>query len=462
MIHLLGGLALFLYGQFILEQNLQKTSRIYLRAFIKLLARYRFTAVVVGAVLTIGMQSSTISVLALVDLINLGVLQLGTAVGIMFGSGIGTSIIIQAISFNPAGYALWFIIFGFLISRLIRYAKGEFLIGLGFMFYGIYIMGQGAVLFKNMPVSPAGSMIGAFVLTVISQSTLASLAVGITLIRDGGMGLANAIPIIMGAHIGAGILPLIYSWKVSGTAVGRQLGIANLIYRILGVLIFIPLIGLCVIVTQRISANPVRQLANAHTLFTLATVVLLIPFAGLLTRFVKRIVPVKETIRGDLRLDLRQEKEDMIEKVYELLKESIKLWEEDSLGRIDKIEKQALSKHLLKEGPDIKLLETIANLERISNIIGIGLVDLSRKRILQGLDFSMEGLNEVLNIHRCIIDEFRTRMFNKEIDSLISASFAAHVNRMGKGFRETKETGLLHTDALALLEQIHWYIRKLT
>lgn len=453
--YFLGGLAFFLYGQFLLEWSIQKASRVYLRAFVKLLAKHKFTAVFLGAILTIGMQSSTVSVLTLIDLINFGILQLGTAIGIVLGSSIGTTIIVQAISLNLSGYALWFIILGFLISRLIRYPRGELLIGLGFMLYGIYLMGHGEVLFKD--INPIVNMIGAFILTVISQSTLAPLAVGITLIRDSGMSLGNAIPLILGAHIGAGVLPLIYSWKISGTTIGRQLSIANLVYRIVGVLIFLPLIGVCVTAVQWMSTNPARQLANAHTLFTLAIVCLFIPFTGLYTRFIKKILPKEEFLKKGLRLDLEGEKK----KVYKLLNDSIKLWEEDRLGRIDKIEKQVLSKHLLKEGPDIKLLETIANLERISNIIGIGLVDLSRKRILQGLDFSIEGLNEVLDIHKRIIEEFRTNTFDPQIDSLISASFAAHINRMRKGFRETKETSSLHADALALLEHIHWCIKKL-
>lgn len=463
----LGGLALFLYGQFLLERNIQKTSRLVLRAITKLLTRRRITAILAGSFLTIGMQSSTIPALTMIDLINIGVLKLGGAFSIVMGVSIGTTIIVQMISFNLAGYALWFIIIGFLISRLCRYSQGELLVGLGFMFYGIYLMGRGVAFLGSVSINPMQNMLGAFILAIASQSTLAPMAVGVTLVREGGLGLSQAIPIILGSHIGAGVLPLIYSWRISGTTTGRQLGIANLIYRILGVLVFLPLIWLLADVshgvTQWFGAGPGRQLANAHTLFTLATVGLFIPFIAPYMWFIKKIVPFREL--PPVQEDLSGQEIRLAEEVYKILNDSMRLWDEDSPREIEKIEKQCFSIRLLKEGilkyaTDISLLETVNNLVKISDIIGCELINLARKRILQGLDFSIEGLNEVLAIHRRIIEEFRNPE-EKDIDSLISESFSGHINRMRKGFRETQETSSLHTDALTVLEHLHWHVREI-
>lgn len=509
IISFLGGLALFLYGQFLLERSIQRTSRVYLRAFIKLLTKHRVTAILVGAFLTICMQSSTMSALTIIDLINLGILRLGQALVIVFGTSVGTTVIVQAISFNPAVFALWFIVIGFLISKISKYARGELLMGFGFMFYGIYLMGSGVALFKETPfgnsfllgtcTNPVQNFIGAFILTVISQSSLASMAIGITLVRNAGLGLNCAIPIIFGAHIGAGILPLIYSWKVSRTVIGRQLSIANLIYRIAGVLIFIPLIGLLAKVslgiTQWLGAGSVRQLANAHTIFTLTTVLLFTPFAFLYTRIAKKAKSSmkksedNQSVKENINV-IEQEEISLAERTYELLKDSMRLWEENKLSRIDKVAEECFSmrsyeeniyKNVIGREQDlsgnkhyIKILENVSNMGKVNNVISSGLINLIRKMVMQGLNFSIEGLNEVLTIHKRIIDEFGEiikflkeekitcdlQKYDKEIELLISLSFASHVGRMNKGFRETKETISLHTDAINLLEQIHWLIKK--
>lgn len=466
MAYLLGGLSLFLYGQFLLERSIQKFSRIHIHAFIKLLARHRLIAVLIGALLTIGMQSSTIAILNLLGLINLGVLHLGTAVGIVLGASIGTTITVQAISFNIAGYAMWFIAVGFVLSKLLRYARGELLIGLGFMFYGIYLMGQGADVFKQIYFgNPFLNLLGAFVLTVISQSTLAPMAVGISLMREGASGLNGVIPIILGAHLGAGILPLVYSWQITGTNAGRQLGIANLIYRIISVMVILPFIGLLADVSLSVSHSPARQLANAHTLFTLFTAGFFIPFAAQYADFIRWLLPERETVKNVSRGNPLDEKKELMQKVYKLLNDSMRLWEEENLKEIDRIEKECFSAPALRmptPDADTGILEDITDLEKIAGIIGTKLVDMARRRIMQGLDFSIEGLNEVLNIHRRIAEEFKLKTYDKEIDPLISSSFKAHIDRMRKGFRETKETSALHTDALALLEEMHWRVGKIT
>lgn len=465
----LGGLALFLYGQFLIEKDIQKTSRHYLRALIRLLTKHRITAILVGSILTVGMQSSTVPILTLIDLVNMGLLKLGSAIGIVLGASIGTTVTVQILSFDVERFALWLVIIGFFISRLMKYGHGELVVGLGFIFYGMYLMGCGVALIREtnlagfLYTNPIQNMLGAFILTMVSQSTLAPMGIGIALIRNGGLGLANAIPIILGSHVGAGVLPLIYSWRISGSDVGRQLGIANLIYRVIGVVLFIPLIGPLASIIHWLSVGPDRQFANAHTIFTLSIVALFLPLTGLYTSFIKKIIP--ERGLHFVQRDLTMQKTRLAQEVYNILNDSIRLWEEDNLKEIEKIEKRCFSIHLLKEDIfkqtiDIGLAEWVNELAKISDIIGTKLVNLARKRVLQGIDFSIEGLNEILTIHRRIIDESNTNPDN-QIESLISASFKRHIERMQKGFKETRETVSLHTDALAILEYIHWHVQKI-
>lgn len=533
----LGGLALFLYGQFLLERSLQKASQIHLRGILKLLTRYRGTAILTGGILAVGMQSSTIPVFTLIGLINRGALQLGQAIGMVLGASIGTTVMAQAITFDITGYALWFIIIGLVIYKIARYSVGELFTGFGFMFFGMHLIASGVALFKatsfgdtflnGLYASPYQNMIGAFILTLISQSTLAALAVGIILMRGGGLGISCAIPIIFGAHIAAGILPLVYSWKISDTAIGRQLGLTNLLYRIACVVIFIPLmtplIKFSSLTIQWFGAAPFRQLANAHTIFVLASAAIFSPFIMPYMKFIKRILPEKKKyyeterhLRNNID-KLKQEEIQLAEGVDELLKSSLSLWEEISLKEIYKIERQGYALRSIEDNAweyaggskDISLapknenvLKVISNMGDIANVIGNRLVDLTRRKIIQGLNFSIEGLNEVLNIHRHIIDEFNIvlknlknkkdftpleadptcrdvaapiyrgerpptgsselKVFDEKIRLLISASYKSHLNRITKGFQESRETRLLHTDAITLLEYVHWDIQKIT
>jgi phosphate:Na+ symporter len=497
----LGGLALFLFGQSLLEKSLQKTSRIYLQGLIKLLTKHKGTAILAGTLLAVGMQSSTVPVFTLIGLINRGVIQLGQAVSVVLGASIGTTITIQAISFDIAGFALWFVFFGFLILKFWDSNKGKLIIGFGFLFYGIRLIGSGVALFKEtdfgsyflngLCTSSFKNMGGAFLLTVISQSTLAALAVGIVLMKEGGFSILNVIPIILGAHLGAGILPFIYSWKADGSRLGRQLGVFNLIYRFFGVLLFLflmqPLAKLAGSLSQWAGAGITRELANAHTIFVLATVCLFIPFVAPYTKIVKKFSLKKKEylIKGRFDIDKTKNLElKLAEGVYGLLKDSVLLWEEDEVKEIDKIERQGLSLRNLedsiwravsestresigKEGEDV--LRIITSLGGIRDIVSVRIVEFARNKVLHGLDFSIEGLNEVLTIHKKIIGEFKGLLDNqigcgeidKEINRYISQSHLSHIDRVCKGFRETRETQLLHTDAITLLEHIQSHIEKI-
>lgn len=503
----LGGLALFLYGQFLLERTLQKTSQVYLRGIIRLLTKYRGTAILAGSIMAVGMQSSTIPVFTLIGLINRGVLQLGQAVGIVLGASIGTTITVQAMSFDLAGYALWFIIVGFFISKIENNGKGRFLMALGFMFYGIRLIGSGVTIFRATSfgssflngacTSPIVNMTGSFILTVLSQSTLAALAVGIVLIRDGGLNISCAIPIILGAHLGAGILPVIYSWKISGNVTAKQLGIANLLYRAMGVLAFSPLIvplaKASQFVTQLAGAGSVRQLANAHTIFVLAAAALFYPLVAPYVKFIKKLIPEKRESSEEAEKnigDLKKAEIELAEGVHRILKDSLVLWETNRIRDIDEIEKQGMFLRSLEDNVwrymtgfnDILLdkknkdmLKIIGNLGDIGDIVGNRLVDLAKRRVIQGLNFSIEGLSEVISIHKHIISGFGAVIkglkdgkvsveidkVDKNIDLLISDSYKSHINRVCKGFSETKGTRLLHTDAVTLLEYIQRHVQKI-
>lgn len=520
----LGGLILFLYGQSLLETGLQKTSRLRLRSILKLLTKHKITALLLGSIISIGTQSSTVAVLTLVSLVNAGLLQLTQAVGLVLGASLGTTLVVQVISFKVAGFALWIIIIGFLVSRIRTFTghpKAPVLIALGFMFYGIYLMGSGIALFKETPlggdflegvcVNVVPNLTGAFLLTVLCQSTLLPLAIGITLVREGGLPLVSAIPIILGSHVGAGILPIISSFRSSGKSIARQLALANLGYRLLGSLIFLLLIIPLATLTQwitEVSGGGAfitgRQLANAHTLFTLLTIGIFLPFIMPCTKLLKRLVPEKEpeekkllylgpqleNLPKEIIPAAEKEIQRLTEDVYQVLSRAMSIWEQDSLRNVRRIEQDYESIHTIEDcitryitrlprellteeeyKKEMQLLGIAGNLEKIGGLVGRSLTDIATRRITQGLSFSIGGLNELLTIHRRILNELqllkdkqkaeKILTMDKELNSMIQASHNTHIDRMHKGFFETRETRSLHLDAITVLERIHSHIQKI-
>lgn len=519
----LGGLILFLYGQGLIETNLRKTSRLRLRSIFKILTKHRIIALCLGSIIAVGTQSSTVAVLTLVSFVNTGLLQLNQAVGLVLGASLGTTLVVQVISFDIAVYALWLIVLGFLISRirsLRGYTKTEFLIGLGFMFFGIYLMGNGIAFFKETQLGKdfldgictriIPNFTGAFLLTLLCQSTLLPMAVGITLMRDGGLTLTSAIPIILGAHLGASVLPLFSSWRNSGKGVAKQLALANLGYRLIGSLLFLPLIvplaKLTYWITDMFTSSTFmsgRQLANAHTIFTLLTVGIFIPFLKPYTNIIKRLVPKKKTdgkelvylnsklknIPNEILPAAKQEINRLIVSTKEMLIGAQELWEQDNFRKIKNLEKNYKSIHGLAETiskyitklpkemlnqeeykKEMYLLGITSNLEKIGELIGRNLGNIATTRIRKGLSFSIEGLGELSAIHKRIIDIFgflenkqieKVLAETKEVDSVISVSYDSHINRMHEGFAETRETSSLHLDAINILERINNHILKI-
>jgi len=505
--YFLGGLALFLYGQFVVERGVQQTGRIYLRTLVKLLTKHRITAVIVGSILAVGMQSSTVPVLTLINLINVGVAQLGQALGMVLGASVGTTVIVQAISFDISKYGLWLIVLGFVITKFTRRIRGDFFIGFGFIFYGLYLLGNSVSVFKEtqagvnlihwLSINPFRTMAGAFILTVLSQSTLAPLAVGISLVREGGVSLAHVIPIIFGAHIGAGIVPLVYSWRKSFSLIGRQLSVANMVFRIVGGVIFMPLVTVLAQAAQYFSSLPARQLANAHTILVVITAIIFVPIITPLKQILSKFLPERSDAclgfgeNADPEKFLKEEEERIARDVCELFNSAMKLWEDDNDIGINKIESRSIKIRKMVDrlmqyaainicgARDSKyyekIVERVHNACKINDIIGNTLTNFARRRIVSGRDFSMEGLNEMLMLHKLIMAKFESVMktvyndgdveknsgVDADIKKSINESFSAHLSRINKGFRETKETRMLHMDAIAMLQYIHWCLGKM-
>ncbi|TFH10515.1 MAG: Na/Pi cotransporter family protein [Candidatus Atribacteria bacterium] len=301
-----GGLALFLYGLRLLSSALKRAIGEKMRALLERLTGKAYRGVIVGAVTSGILQSSSMTMVLLIGLLNAGALKLSQGIGVMLGSEIGTTLTAQIIAFKIGHYYLPIITIGFLMSEIFRGKKagdvGRIVLGFGLLFLGMGILSGGL---KGLAQSAAvlgllescgsnillGVLVGA-VVTAIIQSSSAMTALVIALGAAGVLTLPAAIALTLGANIGTTITAQIAS--IGSSVSSRRLAMAQLLVNVLGVAVFLPFVSWFARMMALTSASLPRQIANAHTVFNVAVTLALIPCVGTLVWLVERIVRGRE------------------------------------------------------------------------------------------------------------------------------------------------------------------------
>ena len=302
-----GGLALFLYGLRVLSDALKRAIGERMRSLLERLTGKPYRGVMVGAVTSGILQSSSMTMVLLIGLINAGALTLAQGIGVMLGSEIGTTLTAQIVAFKIGHYYLPIIAVGFLFAEIFRGKRlgdvGRIILGFGLLFLGMSILSGGlkglaqSATVLNLLESIGtnvwlGVVVGAGVTAVI-QSSSAMTAIVIAMGAAGVLSLPAAIALIFGANIGTTITAQIAS--IGSSLSSRRLAVAQLMVNILGVAVFLPFVGPFARLVERTAVSLPRQIANAHTIFNITVTLALIPAVGLLVWLVTRIVRGRES-----------------------------------------------------------------------------------------------------------------------------------------------------------------------
>lgn len=322
IVSLLGGLALFLYGMSMLGSGLEKLSGGRLEQTLEKLTNNVFKGVLLGALVTGAIQSSSATTVIVVGLVNARILKLRQAIGIIMGANIGTTITAHILRLSDLSSDNFFLmllkpttlapvvgIIGILMVMVGKKQKyktlGEILLGFCILFTGMFNM-EAAVSplsespeFANLFASFSNPVIGVLVgagVTAIIQSSSASIGILQALSSTGIITWSSAIPIILGQNIGTCITPILASIGASKNA--KRTAAVHLSFNIIGTFIF--LVGIYTI--QSISPFSFWELpidkggiANFHTLFNICVTFMFLPFVGLLEKMVVRLIPDQQT-----------------------------------------------------------------------------------------------------------------------------------------------------------------------
>ncbi|MCA9431844.1 MAG: Na/Pi cotransporter family protein, partial [Candidatus Omnitrophica bacterium] len=265
-----------------------------LRNVLARLTTNRFSGVFSGAFVTTLTQSSSVTTVLLVGFVSAGLMTLQQTVGVIMGANIGSTVTAQIIAFDISRYSLLILAIGFAVSALSRDKRisqyGLMVMGLGMVFFGMGLMSQSTYPLRSYPPfidlmgkmdNPAlGILVGA-VFTALVQSSAATTGILIVLISQGVITLEAGIVLAFGANIGTCVTALLAS--VGKPRQALQVALVHILFNVIGVLIWIPLIGYLaefvrtispsypdLPTAERIAREAPRELANAHTFFNVA------------------------------------------------------------------------------------------------------------------------------------------------------------------------------------------------
>ncbi len=517
LIGVIGGLGLFLYGMKLMAEGLQKFAGNKLKSLVEAFTSNRFMGMLVGMVVTMIIQSSSATSVMVVGFVNAGLMTLSQAIGIILGANIGTTITGQMISFDlqmVAPLALGLGVFFTLASKKIRTQNfAEILVGFGLLFIGIGTLKTALSPLENVPAfrealiswgtNPIKGIFIGFFLTVLLQSSSATIGVLIALAAQGLIPFNSALYIIYGDNIGTCTTALISSIGSSPNA--KRVGVMHMSFNVIGTILFVLFFGkpLTNIVTSLNPGNVARQIANAHTIFNIVNVAIQLPFADVLIKISQLVVPGKtepEPTEFLTHLDSRMlrtpaiainnlylECDEMAKRARKALSTAIKGFEsrdkddifdaleyESDVNRYQKTIMhylQDLSSTPLSESDRHlvdSLFNTVSDIERIGdhaeNIAELAEFCIDRdiffdeqavedtkmilEKIFYGFDIAVEAFRE-RDVEKAKI----ARKIEKEIDSLEKHSRKKQIKRM-HGKKTNIDAGIIFLDLLSNLERI--------
>ncbi len=515
---LFGGFAIFLFGLNFGSRALTRVGGNRLREFIWNLTSNPLLGVTVGVFVTMLTQSSSATTVLLVGFANAGLMTLSQTLGVILGADIGTTVTIQIIAFKVSQYSIAIVALGFLILTIARrrswnYA-GRVIFGFGLIFFGMKVMSDAVSPLKSSGTflslisligeNPALGVILAALFTGVVQSSAATIGIVLMLSFQGLIDLPSAIPLVFGANIGTCVTAILGS--VGRSVEAKRVALAHILFKVLVILILLPLLGSFSRLVSLTAGSTSRQIANAHSIVNVAAALLFLPLLKPYSRLVNYLVRGKEEIGrkaiyldpqvlGSPALAIGQASREVLrmgDLSYNMLKRSIEVFktndeelmkalvseddrldtlEEEITSYLTRVSQEELTPGDSKRG--VSLLYAVDELEHIGDLVSKNLMGYARKKIKEGFYFSDEGFEEIQAFHQEVlttlqmaIDALATsnRSLAKqvvarraEMNQLLKDLHNAHLLRLRKGLKETMETSTVHLDLISDLERANFH-----
>ncbi len=415
----------------------------------------RFKAFLAGLGATILLQSSSATALLTASFSGQGLFNTTTALAILLGADVGTTIVAQILTFDlaflsPVLISLGVILSGYRTAEKMR-SIGRILFGLGMMLLALKLILAASIpmsesvliakVFATLNSDLAFAVVLGALITWVAHSSLATVLLIVSLVTAGVISGLPAFALVLGANLGGAIPPVIATLGSSPET--RRPPLGNLLFRLIGVVLVLVLVDFAAPYFYLLSKEPARQVVNFHTLFNIALAIIFIPFIGAMSQFTTRIIAdnsVRKENQGPLYLErsaldsapvalsnATRETLRMGDVVQKMLSDSyvalttndkelaINARERDSVVNqyYDQI-KQYLTE-LNREQPGDKeskkctdIITFVTNLEHIGDIVSGDLVDgIIRKKVDQNLELSAHDRQTLDSLYQPVLDNFK-------------------------------------------------------
>ena len=531
LIPFIGGLGMFIYGMQIMAAGLEHAAGNKMKTVLEALTKNKFMGVLLGAAITAVIQSSSATTVMVVGFVNAGIMNLTQAMGIIMGANVGTTVtgwLVSAVEWaeflKPATIAPVAVGFGvvMMLTGKRRSSKeiANIIIGFGLLFIGITTMSDAVAplkeveAFTNLFVKLGGNpflgiLVGAAV-TAIIQSSSASVGILQSLAAAGLVPFTAAIYIIMGQNIGTCVTAMMSSMGAKKNA--KTAALMHLLFNIIGTVIFSTV---AIIFFEVINAGAdyglisQTQISIVHTVFNVATTVLLFPASNLIVKLAKKIGKVDDTEvdEGKALLDDRMLETpaiaiqsamneavrmgEIVERSIDVVKtvlftkkdEDIKTLREDETT-VDKLCAE-VSNYVIKlstlqiseqeHAETVKLLQVLSDIERVSDYCE-NIAEYAETMVEKKITFSEMGkqhLNEIMNealaSYTFALEAFKEgsrdkalKVIEKEtiVDDMEVKLRNQHIKRLTNNECNT-EAGIIFLDMLVVLERISDHARNI-
>jgi phosphate:Na+ symporter len=304
-----GGLGLFLFAINNLSDTLKDLLTTKAQRFLDKCTRNIFTGILSGVIITVILDSSSAVIIMTIVLVNCKALTFRQAMGVVMGANIGTTFSSQLIALDIGKFSPIPIFIGLVLSMITKNDKisksAKAIMYFGILFFGLYTMERAVEPLRSLPEfsewmakleNPVrGSLTGAFV-TLVIQSSSATVGMVITLAKKGLISLGAAIAVMFGAELGTCADTLLATIKSNRQAL--RTGIFHLFFNLVCIAIGLIFFSLYVQFIEYLSAGASleQKIANAHMLFNFAGVIFFIPFIGIIERILNRLIPDKKIV----------------------------------------------------------------------------------------------------------------------------------------------------------------------
>lgn len=521
LLNLLAAVALLVWGTYLVRTGILRVFGANLRQVLARSIGTRPAAAMAGLGVTALVQSSTATALIVASFVGQGLVVLPTALAVMLGADVGTSLMVVVFSFDLSWLSPLFIFVG-VVLFITKQASaggrfGRVLIGLGLMLLALRLISESTAIIVQSPAVKAlleslssdillEITVGA-VISVVAYSSLAIVLLTATLAASGAIPLEVALGLTLGANLGSGLLGVLAMAKSSVET--RQVPMGNLVFKVVGVVLAAPFVGLWLRLLGPYLPEPATVVVLYHLVFNVLIALIFLAFTHVVARWVEQWLPkpdkslvagrphhldpsalstpslaisnaarealhqadvVETMLLGTLRvikdndLQLAQElrrMDDTVDQLYSAIK-----------YYMTKLSREALGEEESRRWADI--ISFTINMEQIGDIIERILQDIEDKKIKKGRSFSDAGMAEICELHARLLDNLRLGMSvflngsvrdakklleeKARFRDLERAYADTHLTRLAENTVQSIETSSLHLDLISDLKRINSHI----